>query len=267
MKSRHSFADETLIASTDGHTGFLSFNRPQRKNAINFEMWRAIPGALEWLCAQGDIRCIVMYGEGGSDFSAGADISEFDRVRQDAGTARDYELSNATAFRAVRECPVPVVAMISGICFGGAFGLAAAADLRIASNDSIFAVPAGRLGLAYPVDAMGDIVDALGPQMARSLLYTGRRITARKAQSAGLVLTLCGLAELRETTRELAGRICANAPLSNRASKASIRAALSGREQDRQLAEQIALSTFTSADYEEGRRAFREKRPPEFSGK
>ncbi|MDA4848196.1 enoyl-CoA hydratase-related protein [Hoeflea poritis] len=267
MKSRHSFADETLMASTDDHTGFLSFNRPQRKNAINFEMWHAIPKALEWLCAQGDIRCIVMHGEGGTDFSAGADISEFDRVRQDTDTARDYELSNATAFHAVRACPIPVVAMISGVCFGGAFGLATAADLRVASNDSIFSIPAGRLGLAYPVDAMGDIVDALGPQMARSMLYTGRRITAREAQSAGLLLTVCGLADLRETALELAERICTNAPLSNRASKASIRAALSGQEQDRLLAEKIAASTFTSADYAEGRRAFREKRRPVFSGK
>ncbi|WP_136656957.1 enoyl-CoA hydratase-related protein [Nitratireductor sp. XY-223] len=267
MKSRHSFADGSLNAATDGHAGFLSFNRPQRKNAISFDMWREIPPALDWLCAQGDIRCIVMHGEGGTDFSAGADISEFDRVRQDSGTAQDYELSNATAFRAVRECPVPVVAMISGVCFGGAFGLAAAADLRIASNDAIFSVPAGRLGLAYPVDAMSDIVEALGPQMARVLLYTGRRITARDAHSAGLILTVCGVADLRDTTLELVERICANAPLSNRASKASIRAALTSREEDRSLAEKIAQSTFTSADYEEGRRAFREKRRPEFTGK
>ncbi|WP_419912717.1 enoyl-CoA hydratase-related protein [Hoeflea sp.] len=267
MKSRRNFADDTLIAATDGHAGFLSFNRPQRKNAISFQMWRQIPTALDWLCTQGDIRCIVIHGEGGTDFSAGADISEFDRVRQDTETAQDYEVSNASAFRAVRLCPVPVIAMISGVCFGGAFGLAAAADLRVASNDAIFSVPAGRLGLAYPVDAMGDIVDALGPQMARSMLYTGRRITAREAQSAGLVLTVCGLADLSETTQDLVNRICANAPLSNRVSKASIRAALSGGQEDRQHAEELALSTFTSADYAEGRRAFREKRRPEFNGK
>ncbi|MCY6380392.1 enoyl-CoA hydratase-related protein [Hoeflea prorocentri] len=267
MKSRHTFAAETLIASTDGTAGFLTLNRPERKNAITFDMWRTIPQALEWLCAQGDIRCVILEGEGGMDFSAGADITEFDQLREERSAAEDYEKSNADGFRAVRHCPVPVIAMINGVCFGGAFGLAAAADMRIASNDAIFAVPAGRLGLAYPVDAMSDIVEAVGPQTARALLYTGRRFNARQAHSAGLLLSVCGLADLKAVTMDLVEQICTNAPLSNRASKASIRAVLSGSTDDRTLAENIAQSTFASLDYQEGRKAFQEKRPPVFSGK
>ncbi|MEX3009387.1 enoyl-CoA hydratase-related protein [Hoeflea sp. TYP-13] len=267
MKSRHTFAQNGLIAATDGNRGYLSINRPERKNAISFEMWRDIPVALNWLCEQGDIRCIIMHGEGGTDFSAGADISEFDEVRQDASTAQGYELSNSSAFQAVRLCPIPVVAMINGVCFGGAFGLAAATDMRIASNEALFAVPAGRLGLAYPVDAMSDIVEALGPQPARALLYTGRRMNAREAQSAGFLYSVCGIADLNTAVHELADQICANAPLSNRASKLSIRAALTGRNEDLLRAEEVAQSTFRSADYAEGRRAFREKRSPSFAGK
>jgi enoyl-CoA hydratase/carnithine racemase len=267
MKARQTFADEGLIATIDGNRGFLGINRPDRKNAISFAMWREIPGALDWLCGQGDIRCIVLHGEGKSDFSAGADITEFDAVRRDVESARQYERSNASAFRAVRQCPVPVIAMIRGICFGGAFGLAAAADLRVASHEAVFSVPAGRLGLAYPVDAMRDIVEALGPQTARSVLFTARRMDAREAQSAGFLHALCGLADLDRTVTDLADQICANAPLSNRASKASIRAALSGAADDRRLAEDLAQSTFLSADYEEGRSAFREKRSPQFNGK
>lgn len=267
MKSRHTFAGESLIASTDDHIGFLTLNRPRRKNAITYDMWRAIPQALDWLCAQGDIRSVVMQGEGGADFSAGADITEFDRLREERAAAEEYEQSNAQSFRAVRHCPVPVIAMINGVCFGGAFGLAAAADIRVASNDALFAVPAGRLGLAYPVDAMSDIVEAVGPQTARMLLYTGRRMTAREAHAAGLLFSVCGLADLQSDTMELVARIRANAPLSNRASKASIRAALSGSAGDRALAEDIAQSTFSSLDYQEGRTAFREKRQPDFSGK
>ena len=267
MKSRHTFAQDGLIAATDGNKGYLSINRPDRKNAISFEMWREIPLALDWLCQQGDIRCIVLNGAGNVDFSAGADITEFDEVRQDTTSANSYELSNASAFKAVRLCPLPIVAMINGVCFGGAFGLAAAADLRVASHEAEFAVPAGRLGLAYPVDAMSDIVEALGPQNARVLLYTGRRMTAREAQAAGFLYAVCGLADLETTVGDLTDQICANAPLSNRASKASIRAALTGAKDDRLVAEDIAQSTFQSADYEEGRKAFREKRSPNFAGK
>ncbi|MEM9108046.1 MAG: enoyl-CoA hydratase-related protein [Pseudomonadota bacterium] len=244
MKARHTFADHGLIAATDGNKGYLSINRPDRKNAINFEMWREFPRALEWLCQQGDIRCIVLHGEGPTDFSAGADITEFDAVRGDSNTAQHYEHSNSDAFRAVRLCPVPVVAMIRGICFGGAFGLAAASDLRVASNEAEFSVPAGRLGLAYPVDAMSDIVEALGPQLARSMLFTARRLGAREAHTAGFLHAICGLAELENTAEELTDRICANAPLTNRAAKASIRAALSGTDDDRRLAEDLAETTF-----------------------
>ena len=142
MRSQRVFADGALEATTLDHKGYLTINRPDRKNAINHRMWREIPLAIDWLCGHADLRCIVFQGGGDSDFSAGADIAEFDTVRNDPATARDYEQANATAFRAVRLCPVPVIAAIRGVCFGGAFGLAAAADLRIASHDSRFSVPA-----------------------------------------------------------------------------------------------------------------------------
>jgi len=267
MKARHSFADGGLIATTENNRGFLNINRPDRKNAINFQMWRDMPRALDWLCQQGDVRCIVLHGQGATDFSAGADITEFDAVRRDVDSAQHYELSNSDAFRAVRQCPVPVIAMIRGICFGGAFGLAAAADLRVASHEAVFSVPAGKLGLAYPVDAMIDIVEALGPQLARSMLFTARRLDTREARAAGFLHAVCGLADLEGSVAELSDQICANAPLTNRAAKASIRAALSGTEDDLRLAEELAAATFLSADYEEGRNAFREKRRPVFAGK
>ena len=266
MKSQRVFADGTLNATTQDHKGFLEINRPDRRNAIDHRMWREIPLTLDWLCGHADLRCIVLHGAGERDFSAGADISEFDTVRDDPVTARDYEASNATAFRAVRFCPVPVIAMIRGVCFGGAFGLAAAADMRLASHDTVFGVPAGRLGLAYPVDAMADIVEAIGPQSARMLLYTGRRMTAKEALSAGLLLTACHASDLQTEMERLADDVCANAPLSNRASKAAIRAALSTGSEDRMTAFELAETTFASADYAEGRKAFAEKRSPRFSG-
>lgn len=266
MKSQRAFADGALLASTTDQKGHLGINRPDRKNAVTQRMWREIPLALDWLCDHADIRCIILQGEGNQDFSAGADITEFDTVRQDPTTARDYEFSNTTAFRAIRLCPVPVIAMIRGICFGGAFGLAAATDIRLASSDAVFSVPAGRLGLAYPVDAIDDIVQSIGPQLTKKLLYTGMRITAKEALSAGFILSACHASDLQANTEAIADDVCANAPLSNRASKAAIRAALSGRTEDRLQALESAECTFTSADYSEGRAAFSEKRTPRFTG-
>ena len=124
---------------------------------------------------------VVVTGDGGN-FCAGADISEFDVVRRNAETARIYEASNVEAFGAVRECAVPTIARIEGYCLGGGFGLAAACDLRLASQEAQFAVPAAKLGLGYPVDAMADIVEAVGSQNANRLLFAA----ARRARAAAI---------------------------------------------------------------------------------
>ncbi|MEM6463625.1 MAG: enoyl-CoA hydratase-related protein [Pseudomonadota bacterium] len=267
MMSKHILARDSLIAEKRDELGYLILNRPQRKNAITFEMWTAIPEALEWLEQHDTVRCIVIEGAGGVDFSAGADIGEFDTMRGDPSSAQDYEMSNSAAFGAVRKCHIPTVAKLRGICFGGAFGLAAAADIRIASKETTFSVPAGKLGLAYPPDAMPDIVEAIGSQNARAMLYTAQHIGAEEALKLGFVYSLCASEDLEQRVGSFAREICANAPLSNRASKAAIRAALSGNAEDRRHADAIAQSTFLSADYEEGRAAFKDKRPPRFVGK
>ena len=162
----------------------------------------------------------------------------------------------------------PVIAAISGICFGGGFGLAAACDLRIATPDAVFAVPAARLGLAYPQDAMVDIVTAAGAQMAKWLTFSAARITAAQALAAGFLLEIEGDRQsLDARATAMAEAIGANAPLSIRASKAAIRAVASKTEADMHLARTLGSATFDSEDYREGRAAFREKRKPVFQGR
>ncbi len=138
----------------------LVINRPARKNALDAAMWASLPALLAKAAASA--RVLILSGAGGN-FCAGADISEFATVRKDAESARTYEAVNSAAFRALRETPIPVIAAIDGICYGGGFGLAAACDIRLATPDARFSVPAARLGLAYPQDAMADIVAACGP--------------------------------------------------------------------------------------------------------
>ncbi|WP_054313100.1 enoyl-CoA hydratase-related protein [Mesorhizobium sp. 1M-11] len=256
--------NEPLIVKIANNVASVRINRPQKKNAITFVMWQALFSTFEALSADASVRVVTLSGAG-ADFSAGADIAEFDTLR-DGDNARGYEAANSAAFAAIRNARVPVIAALHGVCFGGGFGLAAAADLRIATPDALFAVPAAKLGLAYPQDAMGDIVGAAGPQMARYLTFTGNRIDAEAALKAGFLLEIVAREELERRVAELAATIAANAPLSVRASKLAIHAELSGDAIDVEHARTAGDQTFASLDYTEGRAAFQARRKPEFIG-
>jgi enoyl-CoA hydratase/carnithine racemase len=266
MEIQENKENKPLPVSHQNGIATITISRPNRKNAITYAMWRELAAIAGDVGADPQTRVIILRGEG-ADFSAGADITEFEAVRRDAATARDYEAANSAAFAAFRNAPVPVIAAISGICFGGGFGLAAACDLRIATPDALFSVPASKLGLAYPHDAMADIVHAAGPQLAKYLVFSARQIDAQWALAAGFLLEIVtpGMLEVRVT--KLAEEIAANAPLSNRASKAAIRAVLTGDPTDADNARSMGNATFNSADYAEGRAAFAAKRKPNFTGR
>lgn len=268
MDVNYSFAGGAIAAAiTDDGIGRITINRPEKRNALTDAMWRALPGAFDWLVGQRHARVVIVEGAGGKDFSAGADIGEFETLRKDGETARIYETGNSDAFAAIRTCPVPVIAAIRGICFGGGFGIAAAADIRLADDTARFAIPAARLGLAYPVDAVQDLVRALGDQQARLALFSAREMSAQDALACGCLLSLCHPDQLEAEVCRLAGDIAAAAPLSVRASKAAISVQRSNSQQDLEKAAAMAALTFDSQDYTEGRRAFMEKRKPVFEGK
>lgn len=268
MDVKISFAGGDIAAAiTDNGIGWLTINRPDKRNALNDAMWRAIPDAVDWLVSDKQARVIVVQGAGGKDFSAGADIGEFATLRKDAGTAGFYEAANSAAFAALRTCPVPVIAAIRGICFGGGFGLAAAADIRFADDTARFAIPAARLGLAYPLDAVQDLVRALGDQQARQALFSAGELSARQAMHCGCLAALYRPDELDAEVQSLAMKIAGAAPLSVRASKAALGARHSRPADDHERAAALSEATFDSLDYAEGRQAFMEKRTPLFTGK
>jgi len=256
---------DCLTIEHDGPVTRIILDNPKRRNAIDLASWRRLAVLVPDLAQQRDTRAIVLVGRG-DDFSAGADISEFDTVRRDEATARVYEAANSAAFAAVRNAAVPVIAAIRGICFGGGFGLAAAADLRIATPDAQFSVPAARLGLAYPQDAMMDIVSSAGAQMARYLTYSAARIGAEAALACGFLLDIVDADRFEARINDIAHQIADNAPLSIKASKLAIAAALSGDAVLAAAAIAAGDRTFASEDYAEGRSAFRDKRQPRFSG-
>lgn len=261
------FSEGRIACRAAAGVATLLIDRPSRKNAIDAGMWRGLTEALDWFATRSDARVVIMAGGGETDFSAGADITEFDVVRRDAASARVYEAVNSAAFAAVRTSALPVIARIRGICYGGALGLAAAADLRVADTTARFAVPAARLGLAYPADAVADLVRGFGPQRARALLMTAETIDAATALASGFLLECVEPDMLEARVADIASRIAAAAPLSVAAARAAIAATLAGDAEALAAAARLGDATFESEDYAEGRAAFREKRTPEFKGR
>lgn len=250
------------------HDGLLivTIDRPERKNAVNAAMWGEIVDIFTQQNDQHTIRAIILRGAG-SDFSAGADISEFDSHRGDAESAAAYEALNEAAFAAVRDCTIPVIAEIRGICFGGGFGLAAAAHMRLADNSARFKVPAARLGLAYPVNSVQDIVHGVGKQQARRLLLAADELSPEEAYQSGFLMKLSPAETLADDAEALARKVIANAPISVKASQLALKNVAMPSPENLTAAMNAADRTFESDDYKEGRKAFKEKRAPVFRGR
>lgn len=260
-----SLMEEDITLAENAGILTVAINRPERKNAVTAAMWDRLSLLFSQASDKKSLRAIIITG-GSENFSAGADISEFDSHRGTAKSAALYEARNEAAFAAIRHCAVPVIAKIRGICFGGGFGLAAAAHLRIASPTARFRVPAARLGLAYPVHSVADIVSGVGVQMARRLLLSAEEISANDALAAGFLSLVAPDDQLDDKAQEWAERIAQNAPLSVQASQLAIANVLQPDATRLKLAVDAANATFESDDYAEGRRAFKDKRLPKFTG-
>jgi enoyl-CoA hydratase len=249
----------------EGPAGHVMLDRPDRRNALNREMWAALPGLISGLDGHPDTRVLVLAGAGSEAFAAGADIAEFADQRANPDQAKEYEALNGKAFAALRNTAKPVIARIQGFCIGGGLALALAADLRIAADNAVFALPPARLGLAYPIEGLRDLLHAVSPAVAKELLFTGRRLTAEEAHRVGLIHRVVAADLLDREVAGLCTEIGNNAPLTITASKRAIDS-LAGRPVPDDPARLAALC-FASADYAEGQRAFLEKRKPRFTGR
>jgi enoyl-CoA hydratase/carnithine racemase len=251
----------------DGAIGWIVFDHVERRNAITGEMWRAIPGAANSLDDDGEVRVIVLRGAGDEAFVAGADISEFEQLRSGA-SGQEYEAENARAFAAVAGVAKPVVAMIHGFCIGGGVALALSADLRYAAEDAVFAIPAARLGLGYPVAGIRSLANVVGYSTAKEILFAARRLDAAEALARRLVNAVVPKRDLEATVRAIAGEIAANAPLTIRSAKCVLdELARDTGAHDWTAAEESIRACFASEDYREGVRAFLEKRRAQFRGR
>ena len=259
---------EKLLARKDGSIGWIIFNNPERRNALSVDMWQGIPGLLEAFEKDPEVRVLMFAGAGDKAFVSGADISQFEDQRSSTEADDRYNVITDAAFGALAGLQKPSIAMIRGFCIGGGLAVALSCDLRIAAEDAKFGIPAARLGLGYRFDGVKRLVDIVGPANASEILFTARHVDASDASRMGLVNKVTSLNELESTARSYAAWIADNAPLSVRASKLAVQAALTDPER-RNLGELDAAiaACSRSEDLAEGRRAFLEKRPPRFSGK
>jgi enoyl-CoA hydratase/carnithine racemase len=256
-----------ILSRQEGRVGYLTFSNPERHNAVSLAMWEQAGDALEAFAADGGIGVVVLTGAGSKAFVSGADISKFEDERGSEAAVKRYSAAVERVYAAVHDFPKPTIAMIRGYCIGGGLGLAVSCDIRIASDVSRFAMPAAKLGLGYDLAGMRRFVEVLGSSFTKEMFFTARQFDAAEARVMGLVNRSVPDGEIEAFTRDYAEAIAANAPLTIAAAKFIV-GELSKDESERDLARctEMVERCFTSRDYEEGRRAFMEKRRPAFTG-
>jgi enoyl-CoA hydratase/carnithine racemase len=177
----------TIEFSIQDHVARLTLDQPSRYNALTFDMWCALPRLVATAEADPRVRLITVAGAGDAAFSAGADISEFAEKRSDPSGVARYDTAVRAASEALRYSRLPTLALIHGICFGGGLGLALCCDLRFASSEARFRIPAGRLGLGYGYDNIAPLVHRVGPAAAAEILFTASTFDADRAKDLRLV--------------------------------------------------------------------------------
>lgn len=265
---RLALATSRIVAEVEDGVGWLTFNNPERRNAVSLEMWKGLGDAAEAFEADTAVRVVVVRGAGGKSFAAGADISEFEQFRANAEQKEAYGRIAARGQLGLAQLSKPLVAMIEGFCIGGGLALALTADIRFATAGSRFGIPAARLGLGYEYAGIAALARLVGPSAAKDILFSARFLAADEALRIGLVNTVVDEGRLSDTVRAYALGIAANAPLTVHAAKAAVR--VFECYSDTAGADAIAPLVdrcFDSEDYREGRRAFMDKRTPVFKGR
>ena len=258
----------SLIVEKRGTVGWIVFNQPAKRNAINGAMWRGILQAMAQYDADPEVRCVAFRGAGTEAFASGADISEFDEIRAQKSSVAEYDGLLDQVLHSIQDSRKPSVAMIYGFCMGGGLEVALACDLRYCGRSAQFGIPAAKLGLAYNVEGHKRLIETVGHARAREIMFLGRRYNAEEGLAMGLVNQVFHDAELESEVGRIINQLCENAPLSIANSKTIIEEYVKASGAPDAANMKAAIERCAkSGDYQEGRRAFMEKRKPAFKGK
>lgn len=258
---------DQIIFTKDGSAGKITFNNPQRHNAMSLEMWRGGTTAIQDLSSSDKIRTISLKGAGDKAFVAGADISKFGKERNSKDAIAEYNDSVRIFQDTLIKAQIPTIAEINGYCIGGGLAIALCCDLRIAAKNSRFAVPAAKLGLGYAANGIERLMQIVGPSFAMEIFYTARQFSSDEALTMGLVNRVIENSKLSDYCDNYVNIIANNAPLTIKAVKTAVNENLkSYSDRNLDLCDEMVAACFNSKDYIEGQAAFMEKRKPIFIG-
>jgi enoyl-CoA hydratase/carnithine racemase len=256
--------EEICIERRDGIVHVI-LNRPSVKNAVTLAMWRELAEIFSRFAADVEVRGVLLKGAG-KDFSVGADISEFEKIRDDRHQSAAYEVAVDNCSGAIATLGKPVVAAISGYCLGGGCHLALACDFRFADLTAAIGIPSARLSIVYGVHSVQRLLALTGVSNARRILYSADRYTAEQAVSMRLIDELHE--DVGSAAEKFLQHLAANAPLSIAGAKYMLNGLSMGSGAlDPAAAQRLIDEASESEDFKEGRRAFAEKRLPRFRGK
>ena len=259
---------DKMLMRRDGAIGHMIFNQPEKRNAVSLAMWERASEILDEFENDPQIRVVVLSGAGGKSFVSGADISEFESQRGTAEAQQYYNQQTAKVYERIEAFPKPTIAMINGFCVGGGLNLACVCDIRICSDTLQIAMPAAKLALGYPFPAINRLKNIVGIANARHLMFTASRADADWCNRAGFAQQIVPADTLEQTVTDYANTIAANAPLTVAAMKfISTQVLADAGDRDLDRCQQMVADCFASEDFKEGRRAFMEKRKPQFQGK
>ena len=255
-------------AETNGSIGWLIWDNPSKLNALSPGMYEDALAVIEAYEADPAIKAVIMRGAGRKAFISGADIKSFDRTRANPEVARLAQEAPEKLRAKMLNLEKPLIAMIHGYCLGGGLGMALNADLRFASSDAQFSVPAALRGIAYAPDGLKSLVDLVGPSIAKDIMFSGRRLKTDEALRIGLINRVVEVEELEAVTVAYAETLAENAPLSIRTSKYFInQLGLERAERDEARMDAMQREAESSEDFKEATRSFLEKRKPVFRGR